>query len=160
MLRRGEVYHYKHSQSDVTSIADNSVWEILEDSKNRLWIGTLNKGLNLFDRKRDIFYRYPPGPNSVPDQYVSGLIEDSEGNIWVGTSNGLAVILDKTNKFICYKHSDGDKQSLSNNNISNLIMDSRKVIWVATNEGLSRFDPKTVSSKISVRPMACQTMLC
>ncbi|WP_040626130.1 hybrid sensor histidine kinase/response regulator transcription factor [Mucilaginibacter paludis] len=135
--------HYKHIQSDDNSLSDNSVWEILEDSKKRLWIGTLSGGLNLFNREHRNFSHYLPGrPNSVPHQYVSGLVEDNKGNIWVATYGGLAVLIDKTNKFVYYKHNEADKESLSNDNVSNLMIDSRNLIWVATNEGLSMFDPK------------------
>nr|WP_294789803.1 hybrid sensor histidine kinase/response regulator transcription factor [uncultured Mucilaginibacter sp.] len=136
--------HYKHSAADSRTIADNSVWEIMEDSKNRLWIGTLTAGLDLFDRKSNTFYHYPVGgKNSVPHQYISGLAEDKKGNIWVATYNGVAVLQNKTNKFIYYRHNEADKQSLANDNVSNLFIDSRNYVWMATNEGLSMFNPQT-----------------
>jgi signal transduction histidine kinase/ligand-binding sensor domain-containing protein/DNA-binding response OmpR family regulator len=133
--------HYKYNANDPTSISDDSVWEIMEDSKNRLWVGTLKGGLDLFDRQRKVFYHNKPGPGSVSSPYVSGLLEDYKKNIWISSTSGIDVLLDKTNKFIHFEHSEANKNSLINNNVSNIIQDSHHFIWAATNEGLSMFDP-------------------
>lgn len=136
--------HYKHLPGDVNSLSDNTVLHILEDSKNRLWVGTLAGGLNVFNPEKQNFYRYPIGSvNAVPSSIISGLMEDDQGNIWISTHQGLAVLQKASNRFKHYHHTEGDQESLSNDNASNLMMDSRKLIWIATNEGLNVFNPKT-----------------
>ncbi len=136
--------HFRNNANIPTSIADDSVWEIMEDSKNRLWVGTLKGGLDMFDRKKNIFYHNKPDhPGSVSSYYISGLLEDRQGNIWASSTSGIDVLLNKANKFIHYEHNEGNKSSLINNNVSNIMEDSRHFIWAATNEGLSMFNPVT-----------------
>ena len=40
--------HYKNDPDDPTSISDNSIFSIYEDSKGELWIGTVNGGIKHF----------------------------------------------------------------------------------------------------------------
>ncbi len=49
--------HYRHT-GNPNSLSDNRVWEIFEDSRKELWIGTLNGGLERLDRQKNIFHHY------------------------------------------------------------------------------------------------------
>lgn len=50
-----EIVHYINDVNDPGSISSNDIFTVFEDSHNRIWIGTENRGLNLFDRKRGNF---------------------------------------------------------------------------------------------------------
>ncbi|HXB92684.1 MAG TPA: ATP-binding protein, partial [Puia sp.] len=133
--------HYRHNESDSNSLADDRIWEIHEDSRHRLWIGTLASGLDRFDREKNIFIHYRPGaPNSVVSGFISELQEDGQGNLWVGTAYGIDVLDGVTGLFRHYGNQPGDASSLSNNNVISIIEDSRGLIWVGTREGLDLLD--------------------
>ncbi|WP_332369369.1 two-component regulator propeller domain-containing protein [Spirosoma telluris] len=81
---------FTHDPYNEYSLSNNSASALLIDSKGRLWIGTLNGGLNLFDERTQRFYHIAITDQSAPNAgnfEVVRLAEDPEGNIWVNTSN-------------------------------------------------------------------------
>lgn len=93
-LNRYDGYNFKiWSHTDnMWSLASNSISTLFEDSREWLWIGTENHGIQLFDRKTDRFYFF-----DIPIIYNKGnqvsydvrqIAEDQEGNIWVVTRGG------------------------------------------------------------------------
>jgi ligand-binding sensor domain-containing protein/two-component sensor histidine kinase len=71
------------------------VLSILEDSKGRVWFGTLHRGLTVFypnlPGSESSRYRHKPfnwdGP--APKRTVHALLEDHDGKIWLGRDVGL-----------------------------------------------------------------------
>jgi ligand-binding sensor domain-containing protein len=76
---------------------------MFEDSTGKLWIGSVNEGINLFDpatRQVRIFRQNPGQPNSLSSNYISDICEDKSGNIFIGTLNGgLNQYVQKTGSF-------------------------------------------------------------
>ncbi|MFD2574558.1 ATP-binding protein [Spirosoma soli] len=71
------------------SLSDNGCSALCIDRKNRLWVGTLNQGLNLYDDRTGRFYHLPIADESAPNagNYEVGfIIEDPGGNLWLGTN--------------------------------------------------------------------------
>lgn len=129
---------------DPFSISARNVWEVFEDSRHQLWIGTLEAGLDLFNRETQKFVHYKNGdPNSVRSNYIAAIMEDREGNIWLGTSLGIDVLMKTSGRFVHYENEKGNLKSLSNNSILDLREDSKGRIWIATQGGLDLFDVKT-----------------
>ncbi|MEO6981348.1 MAG: two-component regulator propeller domain-containing protein, partial [Mucilaginibacter sp.] len=125
-----------------TSIADDRVWSILEDSSNRLWIGTFDGGLEIFDRSKKIFYQ-PYKQTDVRSRLITSIFEDKQGNIWLGGFLGIDVILKKTGRVIHYISNGNATNGLIDNIINSINQDSRGLIWIATPGGLSILNPKT-----------------
>ncbi len=70
------------------SISDNNCSALLIDSRGRLWVGTLNHGLNLFDERTQRFWNIDISDQATPNAgnyEVQRLAEDPQGNIWVAT---------------------------------------------------------------------------
>lgn len=83
---------YTHNPYDSSSISGDDVVCLMEESEDYLWVGTASNGLNLFDRKREIFY--PVSVNATDSSgssvdKVYSLAKDAEGGIWVGMENGV-----------------------------------------------------------------------
>ncbi|GAB4046015.1 ligand-binding sensor domain-containing protein [Spirosoma litoris] len=96
-LNRYDGYNFKvftHDPYNPYSISDNACSALLIDHHNRLWIGTLNNGLNLYDERTQRFFHI-----AIRDQKVPGgasyeiriMTEDPEGNIWIGTGTGQPI---------------------------------------------------------------------
>jgi len=94
----GTFTRYKHNEKDPTSIADNKVKAIFEDSKGNFWIGTMGDGLQIMDRTRGTFTHYyydPKHPEKLsrppqmyeegkPADHISFITEDDNGGILIG----------------------------------------------------------------------------
>ena len=86
---------YQHDPSDSTSISDNFIQTICEDSKGRLWIGTGSKGIDLFDREQGNFIHLgdlQKKTNALPDDYIMTIREDKTGLIWISSMTNLATL--------------------------------------------------------------------
>lgn len=70
--------------------------DLMLDSKQRLWVGTQEGGLLVFDYKNDPTFSNPTFFNATNNpttglfsERISKMAEDMEGNIWIGTYYGL-----------------------------------------------------------------------
>ncbi|GAB3920972.1 hybrid sensor histidine kinase/response regulator transcription factor [Larkinella terrae] len=79
---------FTHDPYNSYSISENNCSALLIDRHQRLWIGTGNQGLNLFDDRTRRFYHLTISDQAAPNAgnyEIRLLSEDPEGNIWVGT---------------------------------------------------------------------------
>jgi signal transduction histidine kinase/ligand-binding sensor domain-containing protein/DNA-binding response OmpR family regulator len=60
-----------------------------QDSKGRIWITTLDKGLALYHRQQHNFQYYGE-QNGLANNQALCLLEDNSGILWVSTGNGLS----------------------------------------------------------------------
>ncbi|MEP1094241.1 MAG: two-component regulator propeller domain-containing protein [Cyclobacteriaceae bacterium] len=137
---------YQNVPGDSTSLPDNSVWALFEDSKNNLWVGTDGGGLSMYDRYTDIFTNFkndPDDPSSLPHNSVNIIIEDSYGAVWIGTYGGGMSKIVAQGKFKNYSFDEGDPKSLSNNFVHDLFEDHLGRLWVGTRHGLNLYDRST-----------------
>jgi len=140
-----EIVHYLNDINDAGSISSNDIFTVFEDSNGRLWIGTENGGLNLFDSDKGKFIRYRSDPfdeNSLNNNSIWSICEDLTGNLWFGTHAGGINLLTKYGKsFGHYKHLPGKGNSLSHNSVTSFCEDSRGNFWIGTDGGgLNLFD--------------------
>ncbi len=82
-----------------------SVRTIFEDSNKRIWIGTLNSGLYLFNRDSTITnYNVSHGLSS---NFITGILEDDLGYLWISTISGLCRFDTQSNEFMNFNSNDG-----------------------------------------------------
>jgi len=118
------------------SLANNEVYSIKEDDNHRLWIGTLQGGLDVF-----------PNATSIPQ--TGNFIHVAEGSVmdiciatnktlWFATGNGLGAFslndftVDKKPSITYYKNDINNTQSLSENTEYSLFEDNMHDIWVGS----------------------------
>lgn len=98
------VSNFKKIKNNPRSLSDNRVVSLLEDSQNRLWVGTSN-GLNLMLPNGS--FRRLDEKNGLKNDVVFSIEEDSQGNIWFATAKTI-VKLDPTSwEFSEYSQIDG-----------------------------------------------------
>lgn len=123
------------------SISHNTIYSILQDSKERIWVGTFGGGLNeviqsnsgvSFKNRTKLFHNYPRECN-----YIRHLGEDPSGKLWIATTNGLVIakkdrsIGDK-DAFRVFKKIPGDRSSLGNNEVQFVFKDKGGSMWLGT----------------------------
>ena len=68
-----------------TGLSHSIVTAFCEDKDNKIWIATDGGGLNLFDRKTNLFKHYkhdPNNPSSISTNVTKALFCDNQNNIW------------------------------------------------------------------------------
>ena len=64
---------------------------ITEDQLNRLWIGTYNGGINIYDRSTgslDFYHQNPSEPKGFTDNLMWSSYLDNQNRMWVGSISG------------------------------------------------------------------------
>ena len=148
---------FLHEPKDPSSLIDNRVGTIFEDSKGRFWVGTAGDGLHNMNREKGSFERHqynasnPNGLSRPPvrnteiwlDDLITFIREDAAGAIWIGTfSGGLNRYDPETGKMSYYaslKEKSTDKNEVSTFWWSNTSKDG--VLWIGAWEGIYRMDP-------------------
>lgn len=84
-------YSLTEHESEKSGLNSNLVTSILEDGQGRLWIGTDDGGITVYNKNDSSFKYYTHNPNdkrSIKSNSVISLFRDSENLIWIGTFRG------------------------------------------------------------------------
>lgn len=143
-------YHYTYRVGDSTSLCNNSINGLFEDSKGHLYI-TTNHGVSILDLNACDFSKSAPDlkfkslnysetKNSLSSNIVYCAREDNEGIMWFGTiASGLDRFDPVSGQFTNYSIKDG----LPGNSVTSILVDNRNNLWLGTDKGLVKFNPKT-----------------
>ena len=123
-------------------IADMQVNKLILDRNNRIWFGTLENGIYLFDLNTkavtSIFSSYD-SRYGLSDNSILSLFSSRAGEVWVGTWHGLNIFSEYSYKFPHYRIS-GPQFLYSNNLIWSFTSLQNGNLLVSTNGGLIEFD--------------------
>ncbi|MDN4501360.1 diguanylate cyclase [Alteromonadaceae bacterium BrNp21-10] len=142
--------HYAHNSQDSTSLSNDQVLSIFEDSHQQIWIGTNGAGLNLFNQDEQTF-RHFGLDHGLPDLVISSIIESPAGELWVSTFQGLARFDRQTETFRVFDKGDGLLGNLFNRNSASLLSSGELVF--GSSRGLSIFDPTTLRPNNNIPPV-------
>ncbi|MFY0600018.1 MAG: hypothetical protein JXR03_10130 [Cyclobacteriaceae bacterium] len=118
-------------------ISSNDVKSLFIDSKNRLWIGYFQNGLDMMDLNTGIVLHYvheSQNPKSLTDDYVKSIAENEKGEVWIATDGGLC-LFNEEGTFTSFGNEANDDLSLSSNIMSIIMIDSNENMWVGTRLG-------------------------
>jgi ligand-binding sensor domain-containing protein len=142
-LSRYDGYHfkvYRHDPNRTHSLSSSDIWVLLEDSRQRLWIG--GPGLDLYDRDHDRFESALAGAagSAAKSLGIRAMCEGRPGKIWLGTQDGLVRFDAETRSTIAYRHDPRNDHSLRPGAVMGLAYDHRGVLWIGTATGVDRLD--------------------
>ncbi len=126
--------------------ASDAIMALAEDAKGKIWIGTLDKGLSVYDPATEKFSHYRHNgkdPGSLGGDDVRGLAADAKGGVWAVTwSHGVSGFDPATGKFTTLTHESGE---LNHPNSRGAICFDRKGrTWIGTwGRGIDIWDPAT-----------------
>ncbi|MBN3581020.1 response regulator [Algoriphagus aestuarii] len=119
-------------------LGNRIIRRLYEDRKGRLWIGTDEAGLKLFNRTKGSFISYDhqvSNPNSLSHNSIQSIYLDPQDILWIGTyAGGVSYYNPLKPKFEIFQAGNGSS-SLSNNTISGFSEDQSGNVWVATDRG-------------------------
>jgi len=129
------------------STTSGTVYSVLEDNNNNVWVGTRN-GLSKLNLETNNFTHYlnSTNKNSISDNLIISLFCDDENILWIGTVRGGLNRLDtKTNTITRFINNPKSKNSISSNRVQAIfeMPGDSKVIWIGTDQGLNTLEKST-----------------
>ncbi|MDR2496251.1 MAG: helix-turn-helix domain-containing protein [Tannerellaceae bacterium] len=85
---------FVHDEKAPHSIGFNSVYDLIADKENLLWVATYHAGISYTDHSQLKFKKISHSPNdrnSLPNNHLNALLEDSDGDLWFATNDGLSL---------------------------------------------------------------------
>jgi signal transduction histidine kinase/ligand-binding sensor domain-containing protein len=130
---------FSQDSENPTSISNNYVTMMVEDSEDNLWIGTEN-GLNKYIRNENLFKTYlvdSNQKNGLSSNIILSLFIDNNDVLWVGTDNGLLKYNKDTDTFEQIKLISNEKNLW----INTIIQHTSGNYFIGTNQGLILYNP-------------------
>ena len=134
---------FENSPEDSTSLKGNLVRVIFENHEGKLFVGTENGGLNLFDREQEcfspLFDRHPE--LQLEQASANTIAEDREGRLWIGSDRCL-LLLHPDGRLEKARPREADRSKpFKGNFVRVAVFDHSGKLWMGTNNGIFILDP-------------------
>lgn len=127
-----------YSTSGANNMQGSRIREFCPADDDKLWIGTEDNGLHLFDPKTKTFLPLPDPLKSLYNN-IHALCNDGQ-YLWIGTfSKGLNRYNPQSGELVAYTNS-GDIHSISQNSPFSIFRDKLGTLWIGTLAGLNIYD--------------------
>jgi signal transduction histidine kinase/ligand-binding sensor domain-containing protein/CheY-like chemotaxis protein/AraC-like DNA-binding protein len=130
-----DVTVYRHNKNDPSSLKSSDISSLHQDDQGRIWVGTIQGGLHLYERRKDSFISIP-SPHSV-----TSIASDASGKLWVGTTGGLVNADPISHQISTFSAIPDIPDQISKGLILSIANDSRQRVWIGSKHGLFRIDP-------------------
>ncbi len=128
---------YSWEANDTNTISNAYVNCLYEDSKKRIWIGTID-GLSRYNPQSDNMIRYH---SDFESQNICAIQEGTNGNLWISTLVGISEFDPETGKVIHNLNKyDGLPEEIFNNRAS--AKNNENVLFFGSYGGLVYFNPE------------------
>ena len=143
-IKHSGVSKYIYDHLDITNgLPSNTITSVLCDSKRRIWLGSIDKGifrLGAPDDKKIKVYNTEDGLSSND---INVIFEDIEHHIFIGTFGGgvskYLPALESNNYKGPIFQTISTQQGLSNDKVLSILQDREKNIWIGTYLNLNQY---------------------
>ncbi|MBN2370110.1 MAG: PAS domain S-box protein [Vicinamibacteria bacterium] len=125
------------------------VFDIIEDRRGRLWVGTEN-GIELVDPDKGLVTRYDVvgrvgrGQPRSASSTVFAILQDDHDGFWVGTFSGLFRFDSRRGKSDHWSDRAGESTGLDREVVGSLLRDIEGDVWIGTfGRGVCRLNPQS-----------------
>ncbi|MDX1476595.1 MAG: two-component regulator propeller domain-containing protein [Saprospiraceae bacterium] len=83
---------FRNDPGDSLSLSNNFVWSLLQDARERIWIGTFGGGLSMWDtytERFQTFYCAPPGTETMEVNTIRSIATYDDSTLVLGTEHGV-----------------------------------------------------------------------
>lgn len=123
-------------------LPSDTVYRVMNDNRENLWLSMHNKGLCWVDREKGIVkhFRHIPGNSkSLSDNRVERIFQDSRGDVWIGTLDGGLNLLNRSDS--TFSRFLLDKSDVYSTRIRTIWEDPEGFVFFGTRAGIYRYDP-------------------
>ena len=151
--RSGKVKQYAAKDG---GLKDNYVTCIYPSSDGKIWVGTNNNGIQLFNPETGVAEDLTDEP-ILRTCTVCIICDDGNGHIWIGTSQGLFQYTPKTDGVVRFTTENG--LPTNQMNFSSTLMASDGRMYVGTVNGLVAFNPSGMKSDLGAFDVHLKSLL-
>jgi ligand-binding sensor domain-containing protein/signal transduction histidine kinase/DNA-binding response OmpR family regulator len=132
------------------TLSSNAVEVIFEDREKRLWFGTTDNGLNLFNRKDSTFTVFQR-KDGLPSNSIRGILEDDTGFLWIMTNKGITKFHYDSASFVNYDREDG----LNSNEfyVRSCLRTKKGEFYLGGENGFNIFYPENIKNNHFIPPV-------
>lgn len=107
------------------------------DSKNNIWLSTVNNGLIKFNSEKEEWnHLISEGANKLSDNHVYSIFESDTNTMWIGTMKGLDVLNVEKNTISDLDKNQPNSEVLSSDAVTCFYKDKRGTMFIGTRFGL------------------------
>ena len=152
---------YYDNRFDVTvNTAQNKIFCLAKDNRNRLWIGTNGSGIYVFDLKKMEYiehYSQWSADRYIPNDWINCIRCDESGIIWVGSFDGFFNINPDTHSMEDFTK----PEVLPGRVVYSINEDEKGNLWLGTPIGLAYFNKQTqLSTTYTVQNGLSSNVIC
>jgi ligand-binding sensor domain-containing protein/signal transduction histidine kinase/DNA-binding response OmpR family regulator len=136
------IFYYYNGTDKMENTAQNKIFCILKDNRNRLWIGTNGAGIYVFDLQQMKYvdhYSQWSADRHIPNDWINSIWCDESGAIWIGTFDGFFCLDPNTHHLENYTK----PEILPGKVVYDINEDKTGNLWLGTPVGLVRFNKQT-----------------
>ncbi len=130
-----EVIFKRFFSNDRSTGKKNFIQSLEANTDGKLWVGTRDQGLFVFDNNENVFVNPSVGiKEGVKSKDIRSMSYDYNKNLWIATYDGLFIVEDNesvthvTNQY-------GNPKSLSRNTLKKIFIDNRGAVWIGAYHG-------------------------
>lgn len=140
---------FLHDPEDPTSITNNKVKAMFEDSSGNFWVGTAGDGLHLFDKTNKTFTHFPYDPDnpnklsmpflegndlstSNPASHITSIFEDRNNRLWITAVYSGLNVYDPELGMTGHFEAGEEEKELGSNFVWQTFQSDDGTIWVTT----------------------------
>ncbi len=138
--------NFRFDMKNDSSLNNNEVKAIFEDSRGRVWLGTTGGGLNLLMREQPLersWFKHYTAKNGISNEVIQSIIGDDQGYIWISTESGISKFDPETERFENFVFSDNQQAALFNE-LSCWKKENGELMFGSYN-GIYIFDPTKIT---------------
>jgi ligand-binding sensor domain-containing protein/signal transduction histidine kinase len=144
--------HFIHFNNKKSNLSDDilTVVCLLADSKDNIWIGTMDGGLIRYNKKSNEFVAYTK-QQGLANNTINSIIEDEKGFLWLSTNEGIVRFDPVNQKFRNYSAYNG-LQDEEFDVGAGLFTKSRDIFFGGIN-GFNVFNPDSLPENRNIPPV-------
>lgn len=132
-----------HTNNNPHSLSPNPVNAMYVEADGRLWVGTVEGGLNLREQGTSDFVHYTTANSGLSHNSVSALAADHHGRLWIGTWGGGVCQTDRQGPHLMTRLALPDEYRGLTTFVGALAVDTiNDGLWIGSNAGLFYYDFK------------------
>jgi ligand-binding sensor domain-containing protein len=128
------------SEEDPLALNSGFVTALEVDKDGRVWVGTGDAGISVYDSRTDTMKHYRPGPQqgALGGEGIAELHRDQAGTMWIGTTDGVLDRFDPQTEAFTHSRVFAEFET----SITDIADAGEGLLWIATQDaGLFKYDP-------------------